>query len=38
MKLTSDGFVYDEKVTNPTKGTEPFNCDADNVLPVKTYQ
>jgi hypothetical protein len=37
VKLTTDGFVYDEKVTNPTKGMEPFNCDPDNVKKVKTY-
>ena len=37
VKLTTNGFVYDEKATNPTKGMEPFNCDADNVKKVKTY-
>ncbi len=37
VKLTTDGFVYDEKATNPTKGMEPFNCDPENVKKVKTY-
>jgi hypothetical protein len=37
VKLTTNGFIYDEKATNPTKGMEPFNCDADNVKKVKTY-
>jgi hypothetical protein len=37
VKLTTNGFVYDEKATNPTKGMEPFNCDPDNVKTVKTY-
>jgi hypothetical protein len=38
VKLTPTGFVYDEKVTAPTKGHGPFNCDPDNVKKVKTYQ
>jgi ABC-type branched-subunit amino acid transport system substrate-binding protein len=37
VRLTANGFVYDEKATNPTKGSEPYNCDADNVKQVKTY-
>ena len=37
VRLTSTGFVYDEKVTNPTKGDEPFNCDPENLKQVKTY-
>ncbi len=37
VRLTSDGFVYDEKVTNPTSGDGPFNCDPQNVKHVKTY-
>ncbi len=35
IKLTTDGWVYDEKVTNPTKG--PFNCDPKNASKVETY-
>jgi hypothetical protein len=37
VKLTSSGFAYDEKLTQPTPGKEPFNCDADNVKTVKSY-
>ncbi|MCW2547408.1 MAG: ABC-type branched-chain amino acid transport system periplasmic component-like protein [Mycobacterium sp.] len=37
VRLTPTGFVYDEKVTNPTKGDEPFNCDPENLKQVKTY-
>jgi ABC-type branched-subunit amino acid transport system substrate-binding protein len=37
VKLDSNGFSYDEKLTQPTPGREPFNCDADNVKQVKTY-
>ncbi len=35
VRLTSDGFVYDEKVTAPTQGA--FNCDPANVKKVQTY-
>jgi ABC-type branched-subunit amino acid transport system substrate-binding protein len=38
VRLTPTGFVYDEKVTNPTPGDAPFNCDPDNVKTVKSYQ
>jgi hypothetical protein len=38
VRLTPTGFVYDEKVTAPTKGDGPYNCDPDNVKKVKTYQ
>ncbi|HEX4018509.1 MAG TPA: ABC transporter substrate-binding protein [Frankiaceae bacterium] len=37
VKLTTSGFVYDEKVTNPTSGDAPYNCNPDNVKKVKTY-
>ncbi len=37
VKLTSSGFVYDDKVTAPTSGDGPFNCDPANVKHVKTY-
>ena len=37
VRLTPTGFVYDQKVTNPTKGDEPFNCDPENLKQVKTY-
>jgi hypothetical protein len=37
VKLTTTGFQYDEKVTDPTKGQEPFNCSPDNLKHVKTY-
>ena len=37
VKLTAAGFEYDEKVTNPTSGSEPFNCDPENVKTVKTF-
>ena len=38
VRLTPTGFVYDEKVTNPTAGDAPFNCDPENVKTVKTYE
>jgi ABC-type branched-subunit amino acid transport system substrate-binding protein len=37
VKLTPTGFVYDEKVTDPTEGDAPFNCDPENVKDVKSY-
>jgi hypothetical protein len=37
VKLTSTGFVYDEKLTAPTPGDAPYNCDPENVKKVKTY-
>ena len=37
VKLTASGFAYDEKLTQPTAGKEPFNCDPENVKGVKTY-
>ncbi|HEX4016157.1 MAG TPA: ABC transporter substrate-binding protein [Frankiaceae bacterium] len=37
VKLTTDGFVYDQKVTAPTANDFPFNCDPQNVKKVKTY-
>ena len=37
VELTASGFEYAEKVTNPTKGSEPYNCDPQNVKTVKTY-
>ncbi len=37
VKLTSSGFAYDEKLTQPTSGDAPFNCDPANVKSVKTY-
>ncbi len=37
VKLTAAGFSYDEKVTDPTPGSEPFNCDPENVKTVKTF-
>ena len=35
VRLTNDGFVYDDKVTAPTQGA--FNCDPENLKQVKTY-
>jgi ABC-type branched-subunit amino acid transport system substrate-binding protein len=35
MRLTPDGFVYDKKVTNPTKGI--FNCDPRNTAKVDSF-
>ena len=36
VKLTDNGFEYDEKATNP--GSDyPFNCNPANVQKVKTY-
>ena len=32
MRLTPNGFVYDEKITKPNSG--PFNCDPKNLTPV----
>ncbi len=37
VRLTKDGFVYDKKVTDPTSGKEPFNCDPQNLKKVQTY-
>ncbi len=37
VRLTPTGFVYDEKVTAPTSGDAPFNCDPENLKQVKTY-
>ena len=36
IKLTADGWQYDEKVTNPNTG--PYNCDEKNVTKVESYQ
>jgi ABC-type branched-subunit amino acid transport system substrate-binding protein len=36
VRLTPNGFVYDEKATSPTKGDGPFNCDPANVKHVKS--
>jgi hypothetical protein len=36
IKLTTDGWVYDKKVTAPNKG--PYNCDPKNVVAVQSYQ
>jgi hypothetical protein len=38
VRLTPTGFVYDEKVTAPTPGDAPFNCDPENVKDVKSYE
>jgi len=35
VQMTPTGFVYAKDVTNPNQGS--FNCEKDNVLPVKTY-
>ncbi len=35
IKLTTSGWEYDQKVTNPNQG--PYNCDAKNVTTVKTF-
>lgn len=35
MRLTTTGFVYDKKVTNPNKGV--YNCDPRNLIQVKSY-
>jgi hypothetical protein len=37
INLTSSGWQYDQKVTNPTQGG-PYNCDPKNVTAVKSYQ
>jgi ABC-type branched-subunit amino acid transport system substrate-binding protein len=36
IKLTTSGWVYDEKVTKPTDG--PYNCDPKNVTKTQSYQ
>jgi hypothetical protein len=36
VKLTTSGWQYDEKVTNPNTG--PYNCDEKNVTKVQSYQ
>jgi hypothetical protein len=38
VRLTPNGFEYDKKVTAPTEGDGPYNCDPENVKTVKTYQ
>ncbi|HEX4432051.1 MAG TPA: ABC transporter substrate-binding protein [Frankiaceae bacterium] len=35
VQMTPKGFVYAKDVTQPNQGS--FNCEANNVLPVKTY-
>ena len=35
MRLTTSGWVYDTKVTQPNSG--PYNCGADNLVTVKSY-
>jgi ABC-type branched-subunit amino acid transport system substrate-binding protein len=37
VRLTTTGFVYDQKATNPTSGDFPYNCNPLNVKKVKTY-
>ncbi len=36
IRLTTNGWVYDKKVTNPDNGV--YNCDPKNVVAVKSYQ
>ena len=36
IRLTSSGWQYDQKVTNPKQGA--YNCDPKNVTAVKSYQ
>jgi hypothetical protein len=36
IKLSTSGWQYDEKVTQPNTG--PYNCDPKNVTAVKSYQ
>lgn len=38
ISLTAKGFAYDEKLTAPTSGDGPYNCDPENLKQVKTYQ
>jgi hypothetical protein len=35
VQMTPQGFVYAKDATKPNQGS--FNCEANNVLPVKTY-
>jgi ABC-type branched-subunit amino acid transport system substrate-binding protein len=35
VRLTTDGWVYDRKVTNPNKGV--YNCDPKNLITTKSY-
>ncbi len=35
MRLTTSGFVYDQKVTQPNQ--YPYNCGADNLITTKSY-
>ncbi len=35
IKLTTSGWQYDDKVTNPNQG--PYNCDSKNVTKVSTF-
>ncbi len=36
VQLKPTGFIYDKEATKPDQGS--FNCAANNVLPVKTYE
>jgi hypothetical protein len=36
IKLTTSGWQYDQKITNPNQG--PYNCDPKNVTKVNTFQ
>ena len=38
VKLTAQGYSYDQKITDPTPGDGPFNCDPSNLKKVKTYE
>jgi ABC-type branched-subunit amino acid transport system substrate-binding protein len=38
VRLTAQGYSYDQKVTAPTTGDAPFNCDPENLKQVKTYE
>ncbi len=35
VRLTTSGWVYDKKVTQPNSG--PYNCGSDNLVTVKSY-
>ncbi len=35
MRLTENGWVYDQKVTQPNQG--PYNCSPDNLVAVHSY-
>jgi hypothetical protein len=38
MRLTTTGFVYDQKVTQPNGKNFPYNCGPNNLIATKSYE